>query len=241
MKEKLETFKTFVKEHKKVTIIASVAVLVLLIGGVSFGVHQSNVAKEQAAIEAQKKEEAAKKAKAKKKAEEEAKKKAEEAKKAEEEAKKAEEEAKKAEEEAKKAEVAKAEAENTTENTKNSKNTNKNTNSSNSSSQSSQAETSSTQGATKPTGSASFVYCENCGQWVTLPDGDPESHWDVCPGVVHEDTITAEGDYGCKRYNNGKTVITDEAREAYRAQWEAEKDLYGGIDLDSYVCTFVFH
>lgn len=227
MKEKLETIKNFVKEHKKVTIIAGVAVLAVLIGGISFGVHQSNVAKEKAAIEAQKKEEAAKKAEAKKKAEEEAKK-AEEARKAEEEAKKAEEEAAK-----KEAEVAEAEAKNTTKNTKNSKNTNKNTNSSNSSSQSSQAQTSSTQGATQPTGSASFVFCGECGQVIT---GDPKDHWPVCPVVQAEaNALIAEGDYGCKIYNNGTSVITDEARDAYREQWEAEKDLYGGIDLDSYV------
>lgn len=237
----MNKIKEFIKLHKAATIVAGIIVVCLVAGGVSFGVHQSNVAKEKAAIEAQKKEEAAKKAKAKKKAEEKAKKAEEEARKAEEEAKKAEEEAKKAEEEAKEAEVAESEAKNTTKNTKNSKNTNKNTNSSNSSSESSQAQTSSTQGATQPTGSATLAYCEMCGQWVTLPDGRSESHWGVCPGLVQGDTVIAEGDYGCKQYNNGTWVITDEAREAYRAQWEAEKDLYGGVDLDSYVAAHVFH
>ena len=233
MKEKLETIKNFVKEHKKVTIIAGIAVLVLLIGGVSFGVHQSNVAKEKAAIEAQKKEEAAKKAEAKKKKEKEE----EAAKKAEEEAKKAEEEA--AKKEAEEAEVAESEAENTTKNTKNSKNTNKNTNSSNTSSQSSQAQTSSTQGATKPTGSASFFICGECGQAIT---GEPKDHWPVCPAVQAEaNALIAEGDYGCKIYNNGTCVITDEARDAYRERWEAEKDLYPGSTLDSYVRNRVFH
>lgn len=222
----MEKIKEFIQNNKTITIIVSALVLVLLIGGVSFGVYQSNVAKEQAAIEAQKKEEAAKKAEAKKKAEEKAKKKAEA------EAKKAKEEAAK-----KEAEVAEAEAENTTENTKNAKNTNKNTNASNSSSQSSQAQTPSTQGFTPPTGTASFAFCSECGGLIS---GDPKDHWPVCPGLVHEDTVTAEGDYGCKQYNSGKTVITDEARDAYRAQWEAEKDLYGGIDLDSYVNNRVF-
>lgn len=224
----MEKIKEFIQNNKIITIIVSALVLVLLIGGVSFGVYQSNVAKEQAAIEAQKKEEAAKKAEAKKKAEEEAKKKAEA------EAKKAKEEAAK-----KEAEVAEAEAENTTENTKNAKNTNKNTNASNSSSQGSQAQTPSPQGATPPTGTASFAVCAECGQLIS---GEPKDHWPVCPAVQAEaNALIAEGDYGCKIYNNGTCVITDEAREAYRAQWEAEKDLYPGSTLDSYVRNRVFH
>ena len=104
----MEKIKEFIQNNKTITIIVSALVLVLLIGGVSFGVYQSNVAKEQAAIEAQKKEEAAKKAEAKKKAEEEAKKK-------EAEAKKAKEEAAKKEAEAAEAEAEKKEVKNTSE------------------------------------------------------------------------------------------------------------------------------
>lgn len=224
----MEKIKEFIQNNKTITIIVSALVLVLFIGGVSFGVYQSNVAKEQAAIEAQKKEEAAKKAEAKKKAEEKAKKKAEA------EAKKAKEEAAK-----KEAEVAEAEAENTTENTKNAKNTNKNTNASNSSSQSSQAQTSSTQGATPPpTGTASFAFCSECGGLIS---GDPKDHWPVCPAL--QPTLEKEGQYGCKRWSNGTVNITDEAREAYRAQWEIESQpgqLYHGHTLDQYVCSHVF-